>query len=415
MRRVVLAVVLLAVLAGVPSPGVGAGVSPSTGEPAGAIDDAGTLSAVQAVNESARTEIVVEVQPDANATWTVRTRYELETENDTRAFNRLVGALKSNATNATGEAALFRNYAEQASNATGREMRVTDVGYEGDVRDVTPEPNDEYEKLGVLTLSFTWTNFAATGDGGRLQVGDAFSAPDGGLWFPSLAENQRLVFVTPEEYTVERSISSETNGNRRIIDDARRFERGVWFVYAPEDGAAGETTPPQGEGPFAGGVDPLLVGGGLLLLALLVAAAYVVAGRDDEDGPSPDDGGVAGDGGGTAVESVQQDDFDLSLLSDEERVEYLLERNGGRMRQAAIVEGTGWSDAKVSQLLSTMADDDRVNKLRIGRENLISLPGHDPADDPSGSGGDGGGFDADGPDDADDADGPDGTPDGASV
>jgi len=44
------------------------------------------------------------------------------------------------------------------------------------------------------------------------------------------------------------------------------------------------------------------------------------------------------------------------------------------MRQAKIVSETGWSDAKVSQLLSAMADDEQIKKLRIGRENLISLP-----------------------------------------
>jgi uncharacterized membrane protein len=44
------------------------------------------------------------------------------------------------------------------------------------------------------------------------------------------------------------------------------------------------------------------------------------------------------------------------------------------MRQANIVKETGWSDAKVSQLLSSMAEEDRVDKLRLGRENLISLP-----------------------------------------
>ena len=44
------------------------------------------------------------------------------------------------------------------------------------------------------------------------------------------------------------------------------------------------------------------------------------------------------------------------------------------MRQADIVDATGWSDAKVSQLLSEMTDSGRVQKLRLGRENLISLP-----------------------------------------
>jgi len=79
---------------------------------------------------------------------------------------------------------------------------------------------------------------------------------------------------------------------------------------------------------------------------------------------------------------------DLSLLADDERVERLLERNGGRMRQAAIVEETNWSDAKVSQLLSSMADDGRVSKLRIGRENLITLPGVDATGGDDQSGGD---------------------------
>jgi uncharacterized membrane protein len=44
------------------------------------------------------------------------------------------------------------------------------------------------------------------------------------------------------------------------------------------------------------------------------------------------------------------------------------------MKQSRIVEETRWSTAKVSQLLSSMADEGRVEKLRIGRENLISLP-----------------------------------------
>ncbi|MFB6353760.1 MAG: helix-turn-helix transcriptional regulator, partial [Halobacteriales archaeon] len=62
------------------------------------------------------------------------------------------------------------------------------------------------------------------------------------------------------------------------------------------------------------------------------------------------------------------------LLSDEERVLRLLRERGGRMKQVDIVEETDWSNAKVSQLLSSMAEAGDVEKLRIGRENLISLP-----------------------------------------
>jgi len=81
-----------------------------------------------------------------------------------------------------------------------------------------------------------------------------------------------------------------------------------------------------------------------------------------------------------AAESDEASKEDLSLLADDERVLRLLERNGGRMRQAKIVSETKWSDAKVSQLLSSMADDDEITKLRIGRENLISLPEIDALD-----------------------------------
>jgi hypothetical protein len=144
-----------------------------------------------------------------------------------------------------------------------------------------------------------------------------------------------------------------------------------------------------------------------MLMAAMVLAAALVAGSvvgyrritpegDDAgdlltngDGASPDgaerapesDPSAAGasrtDAVGDGAEEGNEtggDEPDLSLLSDEERVERLLDANGGRMRQADIVAETGWSDAKVSQLLSAMADEGDVEKLRLGRENLISLP-----------------------------------------
>jgi uncharacterized membrane protein len=89
-------------------------------------------------------------------------------------------------------------------------------------------------------------------------------------------------------------------------------------------------------------------------------------GSTDTDGTAAAESDESGDTG--------DERLDETLLSDEERVERLLESNGGRMKQAAIVEETDWSNAKVSQLLSSMDEEDRIDKLRIGRENLISFP-----------------------------------------
>jgi len=103
---------------------------------------------------------------------------------------------------------------------------------------------------------------------------------------------------------------------------------------------------------------------------------------DGADGSRDESGAASGAAGAVAAASDPADDesdeaVDVGLLSDEERVERLLDQNGGRMKQASIVKETGWSNAKVSQLLSAMEDDGRVDKLRIGRENLISFPDED--------------------------------------
>jgi uncharacterized membrane protein len=65
-------------------------------------------------------------------------------------------------------------------------------------------------------------------------------------------------------------------------------------------------------------------------------------------------------------------------LSDEDRVLQLLEEHGGRMKQVHIVEQTDWSKSKVSMLLSEMEESDDISKLRVGRENIISLAGQEP-------------------------------------
>ncbi|WP_280536601.1 hypothetical protein [Halopenitus sp. POP-27] len=69
---------------------------------------------------------------------------------------------------------------------------------------------------------------------------------------------------------------------------------------------------------------------------------------------------------------------DEELLSDEDRVVRILREHGGRVKQSRIVDRTEWSKSKVSVLLSEMTDEGTVSKLRVGRENVVSLEGHEP-------------------------------------
>ena len=76
----------------------------------------------------------------------------------------------------------------------------------------------------------------------------------------------------------------------------------------------------------------------------------------------------------TITSTISKED----LISDEDRVLMLLQDNDGRMRQANIVHETDWSKSKVSMVLSEMDDEDLISKLRIGRENIISITGDEP-------------------------------------
>ncbi|MFC6718250.1 helix-turn-helix transcriptional regulator [Natrialbaceae archaeon GCM10025810] len=66
------------------------------------------------------------------------------------------------------------------------------------------------------------------------------------------------------------------------------------------------------------------------------------------------------------------------FMTDRERVCRLVEENGGRMKQSEIVDSVDWSKAKVSRLLADLEEDGDVTKLRLGRENLVCLSGHEP-------------------------------------
>ena len=74
-----------------------------------------------------------------------------------------------------------------------------------------------------------------------------------------------------------------------------------------------------------------------------------------------------------------RDDVAELLLTDEDRVYDLVRRHGGRMKQATIVRETDWSKSKVSRLLSRMEERGDINKLRVGRGNVIYFDGAEPA------------------------------------
>ena len=64
---------------------------------------------------------------------------------------------------------------------------------------------------------------------------------------------------------------------------------------------------------------------------------------------------------------------ETASLSNAECVRHLLRTQGGRVRQQDVIRHTGWSASKVCRTVSKLADEGRVEKVSVGRENVVVL------------------------------------------
>ena len=414
-RAVIALLAFSLLLAGVIAPAVGA--SDGAASTTTTAENGSSTPSIE--RPDPHTIITVNVTDDGDARWIVTSRFVVETANETAAFGALSETVANGGTELGYSVETFRRAATLSERSTGRQMAIENATWTSRVENGT----------GTLSLRFTWTNFARI-QSDRLVVDDAFSN-DGGTWLPWLADGQKLVINPPAEYAPIDTPPDRGPVNGSLIwNGPREFDPGYFsIVYVPSMGPSGPTTtsnvpPSTTPGSESQQTSPLFWFGVVLLVVAVGAGGYFYAAQRREDGSTPgsaaeaesksetgtrattesDDAATTETADETArpaqsaaagevdtrtttadvddsePEDETEDGIDPELLSDEERVERLLERNGGRMKQANIVKETGWSNAKVSQLLSSMAEEDRINKLRIGRENLITLPDEDVTD-----------------------------------
>lgn len=333
------------------------------------------------LSSPANTTIEIDVRPNRSARWRVTMTYALDSANETAAFRRVAEAYRTNDTAVGPRVVLFRRIVDAASTATGRRMAVRAVSRHARVG----------ESTGSISLSFLWTGMLERTGNRTIRLGDAVLLPSNRTWIGTLERDQTLIVRTPDGYSIVDSDapSFELRNNSVVISGPARVHGNLDITYRRTAPAG-----PSRETPWG-------IVAGVVVAGVLVAGAIFVRRRRPRGRPAPDDGtadrpsspGGDADPGAAGADASGETDapaasesggseggIDAELLSDEERVERLLRNNDGRMKQAAIVRETGWSDAKVSQLLSSMADEGRVDKLRLGRENLISLPDEEDPD-----------------------------------
>jgi uncharacterized membrane protein len=127
-------------------------------------------------------------------------------------------------------------------------------------------------------------------------------------------------------------------------------------------------------------VDPLLV---LILAVVAAGIGGVVVWRASRSGSTSGEASAASQPTASETDaengtSATQQPPEPEPVTDDQHVVKLLEAHDGRMKQTTIVDETDWSKSKVSMLLSDMEENGEISKLRVGRENIISLAGSEP-------------------------------------
>ncbi|MFB6253886.1 MAG: helix-turn-helix transcriptional regulator [Halobacteriaceae archaeon] len=335
--------------------------------PAFLVPAGGNLSAV---DQEPRLVIEIHIQQDGDALWNISMHFNLSSRNETAAFDRLAKRFKSGEANFGFSINTFRQAARKAENRTGRSMHIQNISRVSSI--IAHGKNATANATGILSLTFVWTNFAQV-SGTEIQVGDAF----GDQW--QLKQHQILRFYPPSGYNVH-SVSPSTKVSGGVITwvGPQTFSaKEPAIVYISNQ----EQTPPRFSPigfVYGAGIFIALIGGGL--------GVYIWLRRGRIFMSSPSTNSTQSEPDQTDTTITQEPDQDIEsvdpeLLSDEERIEQLLKQHGGRMKQSNIVEETKWSNAKVSQLLSSMEEEGQINKLRIGRENLITLPDENDSED----------------------------------
>lgn len=316
----------------------------------------------------------IAVASNGTARWTVQIRTRLENRSEVTSYEAFQRRFRNDTARRVERfSERMRTIAARAENATGRRMAVRDFSASTTVQEVP-------RRWGVVTYRFYWDGFAATTDE-ALVVGDVFQ---GGYY---LAEHDTLRIAAPPDRVVGSVEPTATTSGResvswvgpRSFGDERprvRFENetgttGEDSVESPDETTATARSSPADEQNWVLGA---LVAGGVLLVGIvgLVGRNRYAAGDRSAGGEnaSTADGGPTPGG---RADSTRRDGSEDRVLTDAERIRRLLEANDGRLRQREIADEFGWSASKTSRTLSSMVDEGTVEKLQLGRENVIDL------------------------------------------
>ncbi len=293
----------------------------------------------------------IHIDSNGNATWRIEIRRHLESENEINGFRSLMEDVRAGDEQIfTGIESDLEPLINEASGVTDREMSMVNINRGVEMQDAITG------FTGVTWVNFTWVNFADTTENGY-EIGDVFEG--GGLY---LSNNERLVISHDNTLRINGAVPDPDTEDDGILiwEGERFFQNGKPNVRYTKQ---------------ATGLERILVSMGMSWTSLLMGIFILMGGFL---------GGMMAGRNPRIIRRIQgfrsskadedtETGGEADLITDQDRIIQLLQESDGRMKQADIVDRTGWSKSKVSMVLSEMEDNEDISKLRLGRENVIDL------------------------------------------
>lgn len=273
------------------------------------------------------TQRITDIQLDDNgdAVWRIEIRNTLQDQSSIDNFETYVSQVNSPTNTDTTQnfQDRFETVIENANNQYDREMRLESLTLNAEIT------NTVTGDVGITTIEFTWVGYADITDQDDVVIGQILS--DG----YTLSEGEKLAIYPPENYEA-----------RNVPVDAEKTTNGAiqWSgPYSFSDTEIIFTT--ESSIPY------IPIGGLVIFIGLILLGSRFVTKEPNGD----------------------NDTVTTELQTDGEKIVTLLQNNDGRMKQKHIRSQLDWSNSKVSRVASTLEQKGVIEKLTIGRENVLSL------------------------------------------
>ena len=289
-----------------------------------------SISIVSAAPDNYKVTYTINIKENGSAIWNVEYRTLLSTKEDFDSFENYSAQINSKYLVEFRE--LMQRSSQEAAVATARTMVARDFNGEAIIQST---PTGKY---GVVHYTFTWTNFAKTGQ--NINVGDVFV---GGLY---LSNDNTLIIQYPQGYTVEQ-----------VMPQPDQIRDGmIW--YGLRSFSAGEPQIILAKPSFTSTIAVILV-----IIGLFIAGGvlFVKRKKEAEEKTSPE------------IHETNIQIPEIEMLDVEDRIMKILKESGGTLYQSEIGRQLNLPKSTVSSALNELHGKNIIQKIKKGRENLIRV------------------------------------------